>query len=101
LHDCFAARKRVKRLEIKSLIPERHRAADVLFRRAGKWSATMNNQNKPQQQQNKNPGNFANDPQKAAEAGRKGGEHSQGRSENMSGNRNQNSGQGGRADQNR
>jgi general stress protein YciG len=62
---------------------------------------TNNENRKPQQQQNKNSGNFTNDPQKAAEAGRKGGEHSQGGSETMSGNRNQNSSQGRRADQNR
>lgn len=54
-----------------------------------------------QQHQNKNPGNFANNPQKASEAGRKGGEHSQNRSQNASSHKEQNSGQGGRTDQNR
>jgi general stress protein YciG len=54
-----------------------------------------------QQNQNKNSGNFANDSQKASEAGRKGGEHSQGRSQDISRNKNQNSSQGGRTDQNR
>ena len=60
-----------------------------------------NNENRnTQQSQNKNPGNFAKHQQKASQAGQKGGEHSQGRSESMSGNKNQNSGQGGRTDQN-
>jgi len=63
-----------------------------------------NNENRKtqQQQQNKNPGNFANNPQKASEAGRKGGEHSHGSSESTSGNRNENQNtQGGRSDQKR
>jgi general stress protein YciG len=61
-----------------------------------------NNDNKDtQQHQNKNPGNFANDLQKASPAGRKGGEHSQGRSQNMSDDRQRDSSQSGRADQNR
>ena len=61
-----------------------------------------NNDNKnTQQHQNKNPGNFANDPQKASQAGKKGGEHSQGHSQNMSGNRHRDSSQSGKADQNR
>ncbi|HVT26231.1 MAG TPA: KGG domain-containing protein [Rhizomicrobium sp.] len=61
-----------------------------------------NNDNRnAQQQQNKNPGNFANDPQKASEAGRKGGEHSQGHSQSTSGNRQRDSNQGGKADQHR
>jgi len=61
-----------------------------------------NNENRnTQQNQNKNPGNFANNPQKASGAGRKGGEHAHGSQESMSGNKNQNTNQGGRSDQNR
>ena len=35
-------------------------------------------------QENRNPGNFKNDPAKASEAGRKGGEHSHGGSQSGS-----------------
>ena len=36
------------------------------------------NQQDAHRQVNPNPGNFANDPQRAAEVGRKGGQHSHG-----------------------
>lgn len=57
------------------------------------------NRNQPQQQ-NKNAGNFANNPDKAAEAGRKGGEHSHHSPQDINRNQNQNN-QGGRNDQKR
>ncbi|HEY4125815.1 MAG TPA: KGG domain-containing protein [Rhizomicrobium sp.] len=62
--------------------------------------ANDENRNGTQKTQNKNQGNFANDPQKTSEAGKKGGQHSQcgGSAENAGGNRNQ---PGSRNDQNR
>ncbi len=59
--------------------------------------ANNENRNQPQQQ-NKSAGNFANNPQKASEAGRKGGEHSHGSPQNA--NRNQDD-KGGKNDQKR